>query len=55
LRWRINQHKNDFEQQILLLAKGNITEYNQIKKSSVRTYLIKMEDYVSQIEMNSKK
>ena len=55
LRWKINQHKNDFEQQILLLANGKITEFNELKKTSVRTYLIKMDEYVSQIEAMDRK
>jgi len=39
----------------LLLANGKITEFNELKKTSVRTYLIKMDEYVSQIEAMDRK
>jgi len=38
----------------MILAGGKITEYNELKKISVNDYLIKLDDFVSRLEVNKK-
>ena len=38
----------------MILAHGNILEYNDLKKISVNDYLIKLDDFVTRLEVNKK-
>jgi hypothetical protein len=53
IRWQINEAKQDFEKQLLILTKGNVAEAAILRKSSVKTYLAKLDNYITEIE-NSK-
>jgi len=38
----------------MLLADGKISEYNELKKISVNDYLLKLDDFVSRLEVRKK-
>ena len=59
IRKRIVNHRQSFDEQKMMLANGDLSQYEILKKGSVNDYLIKLNNYVegveSQIEANKQK
>ena len=51
---RLKKIRDDFYGGLMILAHGNILEYNELKKISVNDYLIKLDDFVTRLEVNKK-
>lgn len=47
---KVAQIEREFYQGVLILADGDLTQYEQLKKLTVSEYLIKLEDFVARIE-----
>ena len=53
-RKRIENFRNQQKSEMMLMAEGNISEYNTIKKLSVEDYLLKFDNFISAIEIKQR-
>ena len=51
---RLKKIRDDFYGGLMILAGGDILQYNELKKISVNDYLIKLDDFVTRLEVNKK-
>ena len=51
---RLKRIRDDFYGGLMILAGGKIAEYNELKKISVYDYLLKLDDFVSRLEVKKK-
>jgi hypothetical protein len=47
--------KEDFDKHLLMICSGDISEYQLLRSSTVKTYLIKLEDFVRKMEVSNKR
>jgi len=53
-RKRIENFRNEQKSEMMLMAEGNISEYNTIKKLSMEDYLLKFDNFVSALEVKQR-
>ena len=51
---RLKKIRDDHNSGLMILAGGDILQYNELKKISVNDYLIKLDDFVTRLEVNKK-
>ena len=51
---RLKRIRDDFYGGLMILAGGDIIQYNELKKISVNDYLLKLDDFVSRLEVRKK-
>lgn len=50
IRTKIRQKAEDFQKSLMILSDGDMVQYNALRRSTVGEYLIKLDNYVTQIE-----
>jgi hypothetical protein len=52
---RIRNANDDFNKTLIAICDGSITEYKELKRGLIEDYIIKLDNYVSKIELLNKK
>lgn len=51
---RLKQKQNDFDKTLLAICNGDVTQYKELKKSTIDDYIVKLDSFVSSIEAKQK-
>ena len=52
---RLKIKKEDFDKGLMILSNGDISQFNELKKISIYDYLTKLDNFISSIEVQTKK
>lgn len=50
IRAKIRHRQEDFQKSLMILASGDVIQFKELKKCSIYEYLIKLDNFVSQVE-----
>tara|TARA_R110000868_G_scaffold30354_4_gene112452 strand:+ start:547 stop:696 length:150 start_codon:yes stop_codon:yes gene_type:complete len=45
---------DDFEKTLLVICGGDVVQYKELKKMTIEDYIIKLDNFVSSIELQTK-